>query len=94
MPEGDVFERWCGTVVIAIVLTANDEYTCTVVDGDDEVGLVIGPPAVLTTALDSDEAIDAVAHAAVSFATHEHPSTFSGAEMKEDASGWKIRREA
>lgn len=91
MPEGDIFKRRCGTVLIMIVLTAMDEYTVTLSDGDDEVGLVIHPPVVLTVSLDSEEAIDRVARAAMSFAVDQNPGSFQGADQ--DGSGWLISRE-
>ena len=52
----------------------------------------MGEPGVLTHAVDSPEAFDESAHAAISFADHESPGWAELADSEPDGSGWMIFR--
>lgn len=83
--------RYCGNVRISIVLKHNDEYECVVADDEDEARVLVNPPArLLTVAIDSDEAFDLVARAALAFVIDEKDSAFEGVHA--DDHGFKIER--
>lgn len=64
--------RYSGEITVSVVLTVTDQYRCTVVDDNgEEYKMVVNPPAILTDAIDSEEAFDRAAGAAISFVTAE-----------------------
>lgn len=75
MENADEWTRYSGDAVIGIVVheTAyGAKYTCSVRGPNAEKALVqVGSPAVLTVAIDSEEAIDDAARAAIAFAQDE-----------------------
>lgn len=92
MDENETWLRYSGDVTVSVTLTPLDRYICIVRDDCDEVKQEVGPPAFLRVALDCDEAIDAVAIAALSFATHDQPDAFQGIAFKKDMSGVHVAR--
>lgn len=93
MPEGDVFNFRCGTVLIVIVISAMGDYTCTIIgDGDDELEFVI-KPQLAPGVLDNDLAvIKAVVQMAMSFAAKSHPVAVVGAVRTDDGT-WVVEGE-
>lgn len=89
--------RYCGSVTIRMTYRdATCDYACSVSYVDQKrvtVRVTVGEPAVITRAVDSSEAFDVVAHAAVSFADAEDRMIGQYAETKESiGSGWLITR--
>jgi hypothetical protein len=71
-PAGETRMRYSGEIKVKVVLTARDQYVCQVTDDNgDEYIQVVEPPAILTDAIDSDEAFDRAARAAISFVAAE-----------------------
>jgi hypothetical protein len=89
--SGEHKMRYCGGIRISIVLTDRDEYVCLVSDDDDEVRVVVNSPKVITLALDSEEAFDDTARAALAFAIDERDNSFEDCDA--DDSGFVITRE-
>lgn len=69
-------------------------YLCSVatLDGKQRTVLTVLPPAVLRHAVDSPEAFDETAHAALSFASEVHDWIECNADYAPDGSGWAISR--
>jgi len=66
--------RFSGALVVTIALTDDDAYRCRVADPSDPSVTwtgTIDPPAFLTRALDSSEAFDDAARAALAFCADE-----------------------
>jgi hypothetical protein len=71
------------------------QYRCHVRGPADAKTVFVGSPASIGHAIDSTEAFDSVAHAAISFADDAGSDTFSSrAATKVDGSGWHIGRNA
>ncbi len=87
-------KRYCGRLVIQLSYRDKaQDYWCTVSRAGERVGSVdVGAPAHLAVAVDSPEAYDNAAHAALSFldVQQPEPADLSGAAM--DGTGWAITR--
>ena len=87
--------RFSGEIAISIIHSEQEqEYACRLAfPGDRSAYQVVGEPAVLEHAIDAPEALDAAAHAALSFAAEE---PVGGSEVEQHAamtdSGWHIGR--
>jgi hypothetical protein len=76
---------------------ANGEYRCRIVpnrtvDVDMAAVIHVGAPAILEHAVDSAEAFDGAAHAALSFASADGWPVDTYAAYDDTISGWLIRR--
>lgn len=69
--------RYSGNVVVSVQLKHrqsppySDYYGCSVEDPHTRTYVEVGAPSVPTVAIDSEEAFDATARAAIAFATNE-----------------------
>ena len=72
----------------------NGEYRCFLQANGARVTIHVDTPAYLLCAVDSPEAFDGAAHAAIAFAEDEYPDHGWGewAKTKEDGTGWAIVR--
>lgn len=95
--------RFSGTCSIRIAICEDPSrqvpgsgatYRCVVTDATsrDRAVVVVGSPPVLTQAIDSPEAFDAVAHAAISFVLEESRTTGQTFTPEHDGSGFLIER--
>jgi hypothetical protein len=86
--------RYCGNAVIRC--SYNDrqgQYECKIaVGGKHRDTQYVGAPASSRLAVDSREAFDRAAHAAVSFAEYDGCLNDADLESNADGSGWRIRR--
>lgn len=86
--------RRSGGLTIRIALQGadgreGDRYRCSLSDGQNRQVIFVLPPRALTKALDSSEAYDEAAHAAISVAD---PGLQWAAEGDAAGEGWKITR--
>jgi hypothetical protein len=93
--------RYCGEIRIRITYLErgphrNGSYRCYLTaPGGAKVTIIVGAPAYLSHGVDSSEAFDETAHAAISFADNEPESDAdwsSAAAVKADGTGWLIGR--
>lgn len=83
--------RYCGRVKILVLYTENEQYRCTFVVNGRRVGTeVVKAPASATYAVDSPQAYDDVAHAALSFAVEE--GTIDESDCDFNDRGFRVRR--
>lgn len=88
-------KRYCGHWIINVKYSDRwDEYLCSIVHDADPHRVVtsvsVKPPAHLTQAVDSAQAYDDTAHAALSFVTADEK--ISESELDFTDSGFRIRR--
>jgi hypothetical protein len=89
--------RYCGALRISVTWSdAAGEYKATVHTSDGRWQGGVRAPAVLQAAVDSPEAYDGAAHAAVTFAVEESHCAHlvEDAAVNVDGSGWLIERPA
>lgn len=71
----------------------NGQYRCTVaVPGLKHYRVWVGAPAYLEHAVDSPEAFDGAAHAAISFADADDSSVGESASSTREGDGWHVGR--
>ena len=88
--------RYSGSVTVDVTwVDADSQYRCRVRAPGGATTVHVGPPAVLERAVDSPEAYDVAAHAALSFVAEgslEEPSVNEHATGNVRCDGWHIGR--
>jgi hypothetical protein len=83
-------KRYCGTLELSITLKSDDSYSVRIRELNDDArfarltDLHLSPATLLRLASDSSEAFDAVADAALGFASYSDDAIFSYADVRGD----------
>ena len=86
-------KRYSGDVVVSVTWSdSRDAYKATVSAHGEKWSGWVGAPRAMRIAVDSPQAYDDAAHAAISFACDEEPGFCDVAGTNADCSGWEILR--
>lgn len=84
--------RYCGSARVSLkFVDATNQYRAVVSNRGERKTVYVGVPPASRLAVDSPEAFDQAAHAALSFAADEGLDP-NGCELHPSGSGWLVRR--